>query len=383
MDFLQKEKRKKENSKHFQFSKLKISNFSLFFCYKNTIKMKFLLLFTFILFTIISFTFTANNLKIYFFKVGQADSQLIVFPSGYSILIDAGEPVHGSKTNTAAGHNGKYISERLYKILGKKKIDVFVLSHFHFDHFGRIGEGGIWYLIEKKGFTFGKFIHRNIGSYNGSKLSGCKKSNIKWNYVGSMSSLVVKFVCYATSTKEKTKLSSIAEIAHRCNTNQIHPPDNNSEVKIIIRDAFGVKDSHTGKVLNRNSMSEKYPVNENDFSICLRITFGQFVYATCGDLSGFDSKIKSTSKSLYHDVETSVAPMIGEVDLMKVSHHGSSSSTNKKWCDTLHPTVAVSSCGDSNAGVAKVGLKSLKRLMQQCIQLVKQIKQKMIHILIV
>lgn len=36
---------------------------------------------------------TRTSLEIHVFDVGQADSQLIVFPSGFSMLIDVGEPV--------------------------------------------------------------------------------------------------------------------------------------------------------------------------------------------------------------------------------------------------------------------------------------------------
>ena len=142
---------------------------------------------------------------------------IIVFPSGYSILIDAGEPKGATGT---AGKNGKYIAKRLEEILGKKKIDVFVLTHYHWDHHGGYKVGGIWYLIEKAGFTFGKFLKRNAGTYKGSKLSDCKKSKITWKYVGKISSSAAKFVCYGTATKFSTKLNKIAENAHRCNNKQ-------------------------------------------------------------------------------------------------------------------------------------------------------------------
>ena len=317
--------------------------------------MKFILLFI-TLFTTVN---AAKSLKIYILNVGTADSQLIVFPSGYSILIDAGEP---SGATGESGKNGKYIAKRLEAILGKKKIDVFVLTHYHWDHHGGYKVGGIWYLLEKKGFSFGKFIKRNIGYYNGSSLSNCNKNNIKWNYVGPMGNAVAKFVCYATSTKDKTKLSKIGEYAHRCNTDQIHPPDNGAEVKIIIRDALGVKGS-SGKLLARNSMNENTPVAENDFSICLRITYGTFVYATCGDLSGYDHKTHKNYK--YHDLESIFAPMIGEVDLLHMNHHGSSSSTNEKWCNTLKPTVAVASCGDNSHVPVKQVMKNLYNVQSQ------------------
>ena len=75
----------------------------------------------------LSITFvSAGNLQIHIFNVGNADSQLLLFPSGYSILIDAGEP--GGATGEA-GTNGKKLAKKLETILGKKKIDVFVLSH--------------------------------------------------------------------------------------------------------------------------------------------------------------------------------------------------------------------------------------------------------------
>ena len=311
----------------------------------------------FIFFTFLTFSLAAKELKIYKFNVGGGDSQLIVFPSGYSILIDAGEPT-GAKGE--AGINGKYLEKRIQSILKKKYIDVFVLTHFHWDHSGGYKVGGIWYLIEKAGFSFGKFIHRNIGKYQGAKLTDCNKNTITWKYVGTMSEKGAQFVCYATSSVEKTKLSQIGQIAKRCSTTQINPPDENSQVKIIIRDALGLKDSN-GKKLARNSMNEKVRVGENDFSICLRIKFGKFVYATCGDLSG-KNKHSSNGNFNFHDVESSVAPMIGEVDVMHINHHGTTSATNKKWCDTLKPTVAVSSCGDDGYGIHKNGLKNLKNV---------------------
>ena len=46
--------------------------------------------------TLLHRTCATAGLDIYVFNVGQADSQLIVFPSGDSILVDAGETSTGS-----------------------------------------------------------------------------------------------------------------------------------------------------------------------------------------------------------------------------------------------------------------------------------------------
>ena len=312
--------------------------------------MKYIFLFT--LFSISLAAINKKALEIHIFNVGQADSQLIVFPSGYSILIDCGD------RKSDATHT-KHVAKRIEAILGKKKVDVFVLTHFHTDHSGKRDKSGIWYLMEKKGFTFGKFIHRNIGTYTGSKLSNCNKDTISWKYVGTMDSSMAKFVCYATSSKEKTKLSKIAVVAKKCSTTQIDPPDTGASVTIVMTDALGVKSSETGKAVARNSINASTKVQENDFSICMRIVYGKFVYATCGDLSGINYK-KTGSK--FHDIETSTAPMLGEVDLYNVNHHGSDTSTNTKWTNTLKPTVAVVSCGDDLSLPNSASMKHLKNI---------------------
>ena len=292
-----------------------------------------------ILLSLLFFVSAGNNLKIYIFNVGQADSQLIYFPSGYSILIDAGE-----NSGDTTGTNAKYLAKRLKKILGKTTIDVLVLTHIHNDHHGRYKQGGIWYLIEKEGFKFKKFITRSVGSYKGSSFSKCSESTIDWKFIGQSSKNIVQFVCYATSSKDKTKLSKIREVAKLCSTTQINPSDAGAEVQILMRDAYGCKDS-AGKLVTDCKYNAKGSPNENDFSICLRVVFGKFVYSTCGDLSGNQYEHNGY---VYHDIESQVADMMGEVDVYHVNHHGSRSATNSKWSQTLKPTVSVFSCGKNN-----------------------------------
>ena len=176
-----------------------------------------------------------------------------------------------------------------------------------------------------------------------------------------MSSDMAKFVCYAVSSKDKTKLSKIAQNAHRCNKDQIKPPDSGAKVRVLIRDALGIKDNSSGKKLNRNSVYEgaSTKVAENDFSVCIRLQYEKFVYATCGDLSGYNDE---TSSKKYHDAESRVAPMMGEVDVYNVNHHGSGTSSNKKWCSTLKPTVSVISCGDDGDLPSRTPMKNLKNV---------------------
>ena len=157
-----------------------------------------------------------------------------------------------------------------------------------------------------------------------------------------MSKAMARAICYCISSKDKTKLSAVAENAHRCSRTQINPPDEGARVTILMRDALGIKAEDTGEYISKNTVYDSYTISENDLSICLRIQFDDFVFASCGDISGYTMD-GDTKK--FHNIESYVAPMMGEVDLLKVNHHGSKTSTNEVWCNTLKPTVSVITCG--------------------------------------
>lgn len=79
----------------------------------------------------------------------------------------------------------------------------------------------------------------------------------------------------------------------------------------------------------------------NDRSVVLLVEWGDFRYVIGGDLGGYDTQYVA-------DVETSLAPLLGDVDVLRVSHHGSRYSTNPVWLNALRPEVAVISLGDGN-----------------------------------
>ncbi|HSR52122.1 MAG TPA: MBL fold metallo-hydrolase [Acidobacteriota bacterium] len=82
-------------------------------------------------------------------------------------------------------------------------------------------------------------------------------------------------------------------------------------------------------------------VNENDLSVVAVVRFGNFDAVIAGDLSGFDT-------GYYEDIETMVAPKVGQVEVYKVNHHGSRYSSNSTWLKTLNPRIGVISVGDHN-----------------------------------
>ncbi|HYP53299.1 MAG TPA: lamin tail domain-containing protein [Pyrinomonadaceae bacterium] len=83
------------------------------------------------------------------------------------------------------------------------------------------------------------------------------------------------------------------------------------------------------------------PTGENDRSVALVLRFGTFDYFIASDLTGGGS---STA-----DVESLAASAVGDVDVLHVGHHGSTTSTNQTLVNTLKPQQAVISCGDGNS----------------------------------
>jgi hypothetical protein len=69
----------------------------------------------------------SRNLEIYWIDVEGGASTLVVSPSGESLLYDAGWEVDGRDARRIAA---------AVQLAGLKKIDYFVLSHFHADHAG-------------------------------------------------------------------------------------------------------------------------------------------------------------------------------------------------------------------------------------------------------
>lgn len=79
---------------------------------------------------------------------------------------------------------------------------------------------------------------------------------------------------------------------------------------------------------------------ENSRSVALRLDYGQFSMWLGGDLTGGAS---STA-----DVESPATLACGDVDVYKLNHHGSNTSTSLNLISRLSPELAVVSCGAGN-----------------------------------
>ena len=88
------------------------------------------------------------------------------------------------------------------------------------------------------------------------------------------------------------------------------------------------------KAVNANGVAT---TDENASSLVVKISYGAFDALVGGDLTG-----------VTPDIESVMAPTVGEVEVYKVHHHGSRGSSNQTLVDALKPTASFFSLGFNN-----------------------------------
>jgi len=290
---------------------------------------------------------TPGTFEIRIFDVEQGDSQLVIFPSGFSILIDVRE----AGWNSGAG--AALIASKIQAITGGTHVNVGVLSHHHLDHIGYTGYGGFWGLLETHGITFDKIIDRNAGAwvdgFGGGTVDGTCDADIEiqWYNAGTQSGTSRNWLCYATNSANGN-IYPIREIAQLGSTTQIDPPDAGAVVEIVQVDGDGVMLADGVTPIQGDHTGDSVPPSENDYSIALKIRFGLIDYATAGDSDG--EYATSQWGYTYNDVEAILAPLFGIVDILRANHHGSGHSTSETYVETLDPDASAISCGNNSYG---------------------------------
>lgn len=135
-------------------------------------------------------------------------------------------------------------------------------------------------------------------------------------------------------------------------------------VKKVIYD---FKEKRIGDLIFKNLALDKHYTNSNDQSSIIYVTINKLNYLFTGDIS---KEVESDLYKTYHHLD---------VDVLKVAHHGSSSSSSDDLFKMIDPKIAFISVGENNRYKHPSYL-TLKRLNAYGVKVYRSDKQGMVRI---
>jgi beta-lactamase superfamily II metal-dependent hydrolase len=242
----------------------------------------------------------SKDLQVYFIDVEGGQSTLLVAPSGQTVLIDAG----WADNNYRDANRIAAVAKRA-KV---KKIDYFILTHYHADH-----AGGVPQLVDR--LPVETFIDHGV-----SRETGANAEHLAAAYqkaIGGKNHIVAK-------PGDPIPVKGIEGIVVSADGNLITVP----------LPGAGQQNPYCASTPDKEK-----DTSENARSLGTVWTFGKFRMVDLGDLTW------NKEKELMCPVNR-----IGKVDVFVVSHHGLDWSNSPALVHAIAPRVAIMDNGAKKGG---------------------------------
>jgi competence protein ComEC len=226
-----------------------------------------------------------QDLRVYHIDVSQGDSTLVIGPTGIACLIDAGDVGHGNNDVVP-----------LLNQLGVTALKWLITTHHHADHYGAVPE------IVAAGFL------PQVAAYDRGTVNQ------------PTGTLFSQYLAAIGSKRTTMTVGTVLDLGGGATLTCL---------------------GANGTALGGASVSVSGTTQEeNSRSLSLKLSYGNYQEAICGDLTGGGSGTAN--------VEAVVGPVMGNVDAYKVCHHGSFTSSSAPFVAAIAPEVCSISCGDGN-----------------------------------
>lgn len=238
----------------------------------------------------IFFIHPADRNQIIFLDVGQGDCCLIRTETGHNYLFDCG--------SSSRRKVGEYVLLPTLKYYGITTLDGVFVSHPDVDHMNGIRE--LLELAEENHLTIGSLVLPAV------------EQSARQGQFGELLMAVDD-----RSGEQKTTQTT----------------------RVVWVSAGDAWESGSVRFLCLHPERESGTMNENAYSECFYVDFGDFTLLLTGDVEG------SGEEALLAELQRRG---IGQLDLLKTAHHGSRNSTTEEFLQQLHPGTAIISCGSNN-----------------------------------
>lgn len=180
-------------------------------------------------------------------------------------------------------------------------------------------------LIDSGNSGDGEFIVNGIKALGIEKIDYVVGTHVHEDHIGGMSYIVDSFdigefyLPYnetTTTTYYKKLLTSLTE-------------KEESIVEINVGDKFAIEDANFEVM----AVDHSEPENANNTSIVLELVYGNQKYLFMGDA----------------ETEVEEARKWNDVDVLKVGHHGSNTSTSQEFLNQVAPEISIISVGEGNS----------------------------------
>lgn len=233
-----------------------------------------------------------SELKVHFLNVGNADCTIMQFPDNRKMLIDAGDNTQRSREYIL-----KYLDEKIFDKNEEKIIDYFVYTHSHSDHIG----GGET--------IFDKF-----------EIKTCLRPKL-----------------YSESEASNLGISTSQQIV----TSGIYETfiDKLYEENCIINYfSAGTQIEIGGVDIKFLAPLRNYYEKINNFSPVMVFSYADKKFMFVGDI---EESVENEVLYTYAYSDGEYARQNLNVDVLKIAHHGSSTSTSQAFLNATTPNYAV------------------------------------------
>lgn len=262
-----------------------------------------------------------GRLDFYFIDVEGGAATLIVTPAGESLLIDSGYPDNN-------GRDRDRILKVVKDVAKLDHIDHAAVTHWHLDHFG-----------------------------NHAALASLIKINNFWDRgipdtLQEDKQFPERIAQYRAATQNRSKMLQAGDTLP---LKSGQPP---LSVKVVTASGEVIANTGEPNAYAKQRQPQPDDPTDNAKSLSFLLTFGDFKYLCCGDLTwNVEAKLMTPNNPL------------GQVDLFMVTHHGLPISNNPVLVLAIDPTVAVMCNGPTKGGHANTQatlrkVKSLRALFQ-------------------